>query len=157
MTTASAMGCSFSKRAAGTASALFALCFVVSGCGGGACSVSGQITFDGQPVQHGTIRLDPIEGTPGRAAVAPIEAGRYEFRRRSGLRPGKHQVLILAARSAGGTTVPGQSLPAKPSGRAKARPDAGREEVLRSDSVVELGTGENTKDFDLGSGLSGLP
>jgi hypothetical protein len=130
--------------------ALAAFCVDAAGCGGGASSLTGQISVDGQPVQHGTIRLDPMEGTPGPSAAAPIQGGRYELARRQGVRAGKHSVLIVAAREKG---VTGQR-PATPAGvsRPKGEPDAtGPADIVQYSATVEVSPGKNTKDFELGS------
>ena len=122
----------------------------MGGCGGQAASVCGQISVDGKPVQNGTVRLDPVKGTPGPSAAAPIRAGRYELARRQGLRAGRHSVLSVAARERGGTgqrpgISPGNSHP-------KGKPDATvQADVVQYSATVEVAPGENTKDFELKS------
>jgi len=122
----------------------------MGGCGGEASSLSGEISVDGQLVQHGSVRLDPMVGTPGPSAAAPIRAGRYELARRQGIRAGRHSVLILAVRERGGTgqrpsVPPGNSHP-------KGKPDATvQADVAQYSATVEVAPGENAKDFELKS------
>src|SRR5260370_17427681 len=44
------------------------------GCGPGICEVTGTVTFDGQPVPHGDIVLNDVEGRLG-PAYGKIEDG----------------------------------------------------------------------------------
>jgi hypothetical protein len=68
----------------------------VVGCGGegaGTYVVSGEVTFDGEPVKDGDIMLEPVE--PGKAPDAgKIRDGKFEFR----ATPGKKKVKIQASR-----------------------------------------------------------
>ena len=60
--------------------ALFAA-LVLAGCGPGGPArydVSGQVTFDGQPVPVGTITFVPAPGNTGPGGSAAIENGRYD-------------------------------------------------------------------------------
>jgi hypothetical protein len=69
-----------------------------AGCGSGErlASVSGSVTFEGQPIQNGYIVFEPTGGT-GRPAGIAIVGGRYSL----GVAPGAHRVLITAFRPGG--------------------------------------------------------
>ena len=77
----------------------------VTGCGDenaeGRYVLSGAVTYDGQPVENGTIELFPAEGNSGQPAGAEIKGGRYEFERTLGPELGAYQVVILAMRPSG--------------------------------------------------------
>jgi len=73
-----------------------------TGCGGGSTSVSGEVTFDGQPLAEGNIRLDPIGETETPSASALIEGGKYSIAD-SDLMPGKFHVSITATKKTGRT------------------------------------------------------
>jgi hypothetical protein len=60
--------------------------------------VEGKITFDGQPVDKGYIRLIPQEGTKGPAAGANIENGRFAIAAEDGPFAGTFRVEITAMR-----------------------------------------------------------
>jgi hypothetical protein len=68
----------------------------IFGCGGegaGTYVVTGDVTFDGEPVKDGDIILEPVE--PGKAPDAgKIKDGKFEFR----ATPGKKKVKIQASR-----------------------------------------------------------
>ena len=69
-------------------------CFVFAGCGGDALvPISGNVTFDGVPVEEGTITFMPETGT-GTSGSAPISNGRYSVR----VEPGRMIVQIFGLR-----------------------------------------------------------
>jgi hypothetical protein len=67
---------------------------LLTGCGS-PCAVSGDVTYEGQPVEQGQITFYPADGK-GPPAGAPISRGRYEV---SGLVPGPKLVEITATRA----------------------------------------------------------
>jgi len=91
-------------------STLFALCCGL-GCGGTTgperASVSGSVTFDGVPVEKGSIAFIPDGATVGPTAGALIEKGRYQTA--SGMGPvlGSHRVEITAHRAGNKVDVAG--------------------------------------------------
>ncbi len=108
------------------ASALALAISVAAGCGGAPqqVQVSGQVTFDGAPVDEGQITFEPRGA--GRMAFAAISAGRYATSRERGVQPGNYLVRITASRPTGksaeidsfitdqaSATVNEQFLPAK--------------------------------------------
>ena len=64
----------------------------VAGCGGGSTSASGNVTYDGRPVERGAITFLPADGR-GPAAGAEIRDGRYQA---DDLGPGTKVVQIEA-------------------------------------------------------------
>jgi len=64
----------------------------LAGCGGRG-AVSGNVTFNGEPVDGGTITFVP-EGAGNRAS-APIVNGKYEMPSKAGPSAGKNRVEIL--------------------------------------------------------------
>lgn len=79
---------------------IIALC-VLLGCGAGVThvAVSGDVTFDGEPVQDGQIALEP-QGA-GTMVFGVITAGRYSIPAEYGPQPGNYLVRITANRPTG--------------------------------------------------------
>jgi len=67
--------------------------------------VSGDVSFDGQPVEDGYIKFAPDDKTLGPDAV-PIKGGKYSGK----VKGGKHKVEITAVRETG-KTLPGPNGP----------------------------------------------
>lgn len=78
----------------------------------GRASISGKVTFDGQPLQSGEIVFEP-QGT-GRLGIAQIVDGAYQMPAQQGPTPGKYLVRITANRPTGKAVQPA----ADPSGRS---------------------------------------
>lgn len=98
---------------------------VVSGCGGGASDapsmfeVTGTVTFDGKPLEKGSIVFDSADGQT-KAAAGGIENGKFSFE--SPLGP--KTVRISATRETGqkdeyGETVSESYIPAKYNAESK--------------------------------------
>ena len=90
-----------SRRAAGCRSALTdcvarglvcAAVALIAGCGDGKATVSGKVTFNGEPVSRGAITLIPTDGK-GQSAGGQVEGGSYMIR---GVLPGEKTVQIIA-------------------------------------------------------------
>lgn len=120
------------------------LTFFLAGCGGGSkgpvtYSVSGTVTFDGEPVKKGDIKFVPEE--PGAAPDAgSIVDGKYSLSAKGG----KKKVQITASRDVPGKTTKG----------AMGEDIAVKEEFIpaRYNSQTELTadvTGAKTFDFKL--------
>lgn len=69
-----------------------AVCLVACGCGDGTATVTGRITFNGEPVSRGSITLVPTDGK-GQPAGANVENGSYSMK---GVAPGEKTVQIMA-------------------------------------------------------------
>ena len=71
----------------------FALLLILtSGCGGSSASISGTVTYGGEPVGDGSITFIPVDGK-GPSVGNPIEAGHYEV---DNITPGPKLVRIEA-------------------------------------------------------------
>jgi len=107
----------------GRASWVLVAALAATGCGepgGSGVAVSGRVTFDGKPVEEGTVTLAPV-GDPEAAVVsASIKDGAFRTTRADGPRPGKHRVEIRAFAPPDGSV----------SAKARARAAAGVNTVM---------------------------
>jgi hypothetical protein len=78
-----------------------AILLPLTGCGseGGGVAVTGKVTFEGQPIEEGSIQFVPQTGTEGPSAGASIKEGTYSIPRESGPVPGSYRVEINAYRT----------------------------------------------------------
>lgn len=93
-------------------------CFIVSMCG---CSgqgdkvtrveVFGAVTWNGEPLKEGVLRIVPIRGSEGQASGADIRNGRYLVTNKGGVIPGMYQVEVYANRVVDGAVpLDGQTV-----------------------------------------------
>jgi hypothetical protein len=81
------------------------------GCGGaGLATVEGTVTFDGQPVENGSIVFEPADGV-GPATGGMIERGKYLLDGENRVPPGKKIIRITAARNTGKKVEPMPGAP----------------------------------------------
>lgn len=73
--------------------ALLALLTLV-GCGDGKTEVSGMATFDGQPIETGTISFVPLNDPAAASDAGEINNGAFEI----AVSPGEKKVVIRASR-----------------------------------------------------------
>jgi hypothetical protein len=85
-----------------------ALCL---GCNNGRFSVQGDVSYNGTPVDDGTISLEPLDGQ-GPSTGGRITGGKYQLSGVAAPLPGKKTVRISATRRTG-RTIPA-SEPAPP-------------------------------------------
>lgn len=122
-----------------------------SGCGSGdslgRSAVSGRITFDGEPVEHGSIQFSPHGGQGAVGSGALIADGKYAIPAAKGLPPGKYLVRIFSVeRSA-------VDRPAEPPGPVV--PPPAKQQIpaqynVQSQLIVEVtADGTNRFDFDM--------
>ena len=76
------------------------LLVVCVGCHRGPSPLGGEVTFDGKPVDEGTISFEPADGK-GTATGGKIAAGKYELTGNAAPLPGKKIVRIFAVRKTG--------------------------------------------------------
>lgn len=130
-------------------------CCVSLGCGGSLpdeperVTVSGTVTYDGQPVGDGEVRFVPTKGTEAPSSSAIISGGAYKADFKGGVPVGIHRVEIRGYRPkqgaaseeipgvAEGETVKEQYLPAKHNTKSAL------------ELTVESGSAPITKDFAL--------
>lgn len=67
---------------------------VVAGCGPGTAHLSGNVTYDGQPVMHGWISFLPTDNE-GPAIGGPITDGKYDVEK---IQPGRKLIKIEAVK-----------------------------------------------------------
>lgn len=86
----------------------------VLGCGNadplGRRAISGLVTFDGAPLEQGSILFEPSEGAT-TSSGAVINQGKYAIQKDLGLPPGKYRVVINALKPGTGTTLPPGGFP----------------------------------------------
>nr|AYC79635.1 hypothetical protein [uncultured bacterium] len=142
-----------SVRSFAAAAVLTAAAACLSGCGGGStATVSGAVTYEGQPVGDGYITFTPADGK-GQDAGAKIADGRYTV---IGLPPGPKVVKVMAVKKVnfastsaemqqkaavarkggdhGGLVDPADTIPNDAEG---------------NNATVELTAGNQTRDFNL--------
>ena len=77
---------------------LLSLQVALPGCWNGdenqTAAVSGRVLVDGSPLTGAVITFEPIEGTKGPKASAPVFGGSYRFETSASLRPGTYRVRI---------------------------------------------------------------
>ncbi len=88
-----------------------------SGCGGGhSSSATGVVTYDGKPLDHGSITLVPVNGGAGAAAsIKPDGAFAIRSGSMEGLEPGDYIVTVqsrgdVIVSPRGGEPMPGKLL-----------------------------------------------
>jgi len=131
---------------------------VLAGCGGSTgpqrASVHGKVTFDGMPVESGTIVLLPAN-SKGPSSGGSIQKGEFTLPKESGPLPGEYRVEIRATKQEGTVTVAG--VPGASSG-----PSAGGTEPkivmyiperynTKSELKAKVALGDNDLPFDLKS------
>jgi len=123
----------------------------VTGCGPATkCSLQGSVSFNGEPVNDGSIRLDPVNIPAAQRAAASIEAGQFEIPVADGMLAGAYRVTIYGLRSTG------RQLRARENLQGGERQSY--EETVQyipdkynrqTELTVELSPGENSKEFEL--------
>jgi hypothetical protein len=119
---------------------------LLAGCSGvKRCSVSGQISWTGQPIAEGNVKFEPVGDSESATGSARIVNGAYSIDRDQGMLAGKFKVSVYAPKQTGrmvkgfdgASDVPeiAESIPAKYN--------------EQSELIVELGGGANTQDFKL--------
>lgn len=73
---------------------LAVLVIAISGCGGSTASISGDVTYNGEPVGNGYITFLPVDGK-GPSSGGEIENGHYVI---DNITPGSKQVKIEAVK-----------------------------------------------------------
>jgi len=86
------------------------LCLVIYGCqprdtGPHRVLVSGNVTWNGQPLEKGMIHLLPVDGPQANMSGAEIKNGAYKVSNKGGLLPGAYRVEFTATRSAPPVTL----------------------------------------------------
>ena len=134
---------------------LFIGCMFICGCGRQGperVTVSGNVTYRGQPLKEGMIRLIPTPGTNAPVSTAAIIDGRYTLAAHGGVPVGTHKIEIMAYR-ANKQQPPDTALSDFPGVGSKAKVVQIIPEKYNTKSELEItvpsGSGKITKDFDL--------
>ncbi|MBI3467625.1 MAG: carboxypeptidase regulatory-like domain-containing protein [Planctomycetes bacterium] len=80
-------------------------------------AISGTVTFNGQPLDHGVIEFTPEGAGDGVQTGSVIAEGKYEIPEAQGLPPGKYKVVISSAgpgRDRAAIDLPGDAPPPSP-------------------------------------------
>jgi hypothetical protein len=110
----------------------------------GRYTVSGAVTFQGKPLEQGTIEFAPEGG--GAASGTVITGGAYTVPERQGLRPGSYQVRIYSSDTA--ASEPAPEFPGQPTRVAKERIPAQYNSKSTLTAKVQEG-GSNQFNFDI--------
>ncbi len=123
---------------------------LVGGCGPpnpqGRLAVSGKVTFQGEPLDQGTIQFTPLDRESGVSTGAMIRDGSYRVEAHRGLLPGKYRVRIFSAEAKAEGRVP--KAPGMPAAVPKERIPA-RYNIKSTLEAPVTKDGENEFDFDL--------
>jgi len=85
------------------------LTILLAGCGG-PTSLTGKVSYDGKPIEKGTITFEPVDGH-GQATGGTIEGGKYEPQGPAAPSPGKQLVKIRGLKKTGKTMKAGPPFP----------------------------------------------
>jgi hypothetical protein len=86
------------------------LLLACSGCGDGKVIVRGMVAVDGQPIDEGSISLEPADGQ-GPTTGGIIKAGKYELMGNAAAVPGEKIVRIVGLRQTGKMIPAGPPAP----------------------------------------------
>jgi hypothetical protein len=76
-------------------------------------AISGTVTFNGAPVDNGTINFQPMDQGP-TSSGATFTGGKYELPEDKGLPAGRYLVSISAPKPGTGSTPPEGAMPGDP-------------------------------------------
>ena len=124
-------------------------CLLCVGCSAGKpSSISGVVTFEGERIEAGNIRFDPLDETPGFGASTRIENGAFAIDEGEGLFAGTYMVSISATRPTG-RTISGEGLPGEENVIQEVEQFLPACYNVKSELRAEVTGGANTKDFAL--------
>ena len=127
---------------------------LLAGCGSSLASVSGQVTYDGKPVEEGYITFTPADGK-GKDAGGPIKNGRYRV---TELPPGPKVVKVIGLKKVSFAST-SEEMQRKASEARKAGnydglvdpADTIPENAEGNNVKIDLKPGEQTQNYDLKS------
>lgn len=126
---------------------IYLMTWTILGCGGvSSTELTGKVTLDNQPVEHGDITLFGADDKHAKVA-ATITNGEYTIDAKSGLKPGNYKVEIHWLKPTGKTI---------PSADPGFMMDETREVIPRrynenTELTIVIDAGKNTKDYPLTS------
>jgi hypothetical protein len=107
---------------------------LVAGCGdpgGPYAAVSGRVTANGDPLSGAVVTFEPIEGTGGPKASAPVFDGQYRVEPSAKLRDGQYRVRISMIPESMLKKMRGQNMEGLPPPGSAIRPQFDTETTLR--------------------------
>lgn len=110
---------------------------LAAGCGGSGSTVSGTVTFNGQPVERGYINFYPADGK-GAPVGGEIKGGKYTVRNVS---PGKNRVDVTSTPLSAGNAPSTMDEGIKAAKDAKRAPDEVGPKDEGNGKEHEIGTG----------------
>jgi len=121
-----------------------------AGCSGGLAKVTGKVTYNGKPVTGGTLNFNPMasdkDANPGKGASGPVQQdGTYTLGTNSpgdGAVVGKHKVFY--------NPPPANYPPGVTPKASQPPPPTGFEGLVPKTDEVEVKSGSNTIDIELG-------
>ena len=121
------------------------------GCGPNTkCSLRGSVSFNGEPVNEGSIRLDPVNIPNAQRAASTIEAGQFEIPIADDMLAGAYRVTIYGLRSTGRQLKARENLSGGELGTVAETVQYIPQKYNRqTELTVELSAGENTEEFNL--------
>jgi len=128
-----------------TLAGLTAFALLAAGCGSGHVPLTGDVSYDGTPIDDGTITFVPTSGGSSDAnkASCHIENGKYKFEKDRGPAPGKYKVEITWMQkggkrmASGDPDVPGRPAPAPPPA-AVAKKGPADPDIVRLDDRTQV-------------------
>ncbi len=112
----------------------------------GRMAISGKVSFQGKPLDKGTIDFRPVAGNNSVSSGAVITDGAYEIAAAQGLPPGKYEVRIYSSREDTSPLPPGVPPGAMRPGIDRIGPDFNIHTKLTADVAA---VGPNQFDFDI--------
>ncbi len=122
------------------------------GCGGSGPprgEVQGTVTFNGTPLESGSIAFTPIEGTKGPSTGGRISDGAYHIPENEGPVVGQHCVEIRATRPTGEQVKAGEGADDPEAMVDQVEMFIPAEYNSQSTLTAEIQAGTNELDFDL--------
>ncbi|QEL14592.1 hypothetical protein [Limnoglobus roseus] len=119
------------------------LVLAVAGCGSSTASVTGEVKYDGQSIQYGTIAFLPVG--EGKKVGGPIENGKYTIAPEFGPTPGNYKVEIHWNKPTGKKTF-NADLNQELDVQAEGLPDKYH---AKTELTADIKGGSNTVNFDL--------
>ncbi|UUO04537.1 hypothetical protein M4951_14175 [Blastopirellula sp. J2-11] len=111
--------------------------------------VTGNVTYQGEPIRDGVIRLIPSSGTTTPVRTRKIREGAYQFTDRFAVAAGSYRVEIIAYRPREGAPSAEVDPIAAEAAREQFLPKQFNVDSQIDPLVVATGSDEITKNFDL--------
>jgi hypothetical protein len=125
---------------------------ILSGCGPTTATVSGEITYEGKPVEDGYITFTPADGK-GTDAGGPITSGRYRITK---VPPGPKVVKVIGVKKVNFASTSAEMMQKAAEARKAGNygglvdpADTIPENAQGNNAQIALNVGENSHDFHL--------